>query len=118
VERWFQDYQRVVTQHGICQQDIYNFGETGFQIGVGRAQFIITREPKKKLFNGSVTNRESITVLEAVSADGFTCPPIMLPAAVSMTLGAMMEYSSLTQHIVGESEKELAGFRPEQGRQT
>ena len=78
VERWFQDYQRVVTEHGICQQDIYNFDETGFQIGVGRDQFIITREPKKKLFNGSVTNRESITVLEAVSADGFTCPPLII----------------------------------------
>lgn len=81
VERWFQDYQRVVTEHGICQQDIYNFDETGFQIGVGRDQFIITRHPKKKLFNGSVTNRESITVLEAVSADGFTCPPLIILSA-------------------------------------
>ncbi|CRL28793.1 unnamed protein product [Penicillium camemberti] len=47
VERWFQDYQRVVTKHGICQQDIYNFDETGFQIGVRQDQFIITREPKR-----------------------------------------------------------------------
>lgn len=75
VERWFQDYQRVATKHGICQQDIYNFDETGFQIGVRQDQFIITREPKKKLFNRSVTNQESITILEAVSADGFTYPP-------------------------------------------
>ncbi|KAJ5521537.1 hypothetical protein N7527_005652, partial [Penicillium freii] len=38
---------------------------------VGRDQFIITRYPKKKLFNRSITNRESITVLEAVSANSF-----------------------------------------------
>lgn len=81
VERWFQDYQHVVTEHGICHQDIYNFDETGFQIGVGRDQFIITRHPKKKLFNGSVTNHESVTVLEAVSADGFTCPPLIILSA-------------------------------------
>ncbi|KAJ6050500.1 uncharacterized protein N7446_010609 [Penicillium canescens] len=81
VERWFQDYKQVVTEHGICQQDIYNFDETGFQIGVGRDQFIITRHPKKKLFNGSITNRESVTVLEAVSADGFACPPLIILSA-------------------------------------
>jgi hypothetical protein len=78
VERWFDDYQRVVTEHGILPEDIYNFDETGFQIGVGQDQYIITREPRKKLFNGSITNRESVTVLEAVSADGFTCPPLII----------------------------------------
>ncbi|KAJ5699795.1 hypothetical protein N7536_002808 [Penicillium majusculum] len=81
VQRWFEDYERIVTEHGICHQDIYNFDETGFQIGVGREQFIITRHLKKKLFNGSVTNRESVTVLEAVSADGFACPPLIILSA-------------------------------------
>ncbi|KAG0153305.1 hypothetical protein PDIDSM_5155 [Penicillium digitatum] len=47
VERWFKDYKQVITEFGICQQDIYNFDETGFQIGVGRDQFIITRHPKR-----------------------------------------------------------------------
>ncbi|KAJ5521437.1 hypothetical protein N7527_005552 [Penicillium freii] len=77
----FQDYQRVVTEYGICQQDIYNFDKTGFQIGIGRDQSIITRHPKKKLFNGSVTNRKSVTVLEAVSADGFAYPPLIILSA-------------------------------------
>lgn len=81
VQRWFKDYERVIAEHGICQQDIYNFDETGFQIGVGKDQFIITRHPKKKLFNGSITNRESVTVLEAVSADGFACPPLIILSA-------------------------------------
>ncbi|KAJ5436843.1 hypothetical protein N7445_007728 [Penicillium cf. griseofulvum] len=78
VKRWFEDYQRIVNKHGICQQDIYNFDETGFQIGVGSDQFIITRHLKKKLFNGSTTNRESVTILEAVSADGFACLPLIV----------------------------------------
>ncbi|EKV14739.1 Transposon, putative [Penicillium digitatum Pd1] len=86
VERWFEDYKQVITEHGICQQDIYNFDETGFQIGVGRDQFIITRHPKKKPCNGSVTNRESVTVLEAVSADGFVCPPLIVLSARQVLL--------------------------------
>ncbi|KAJ5516043.1 hypothetical protein N7527_007603, partial [Penicillium freii] len=37
--------------------------------------------PKKKPFNRSVTNRESVTVLEAISADGFVCPPLIILSA-------------------------------------
>lgn len=81
VVKYHKDYERIVTEHGICQQDIYNIDETGYQIGVGRDRFIITRHPKKKLFNGSVTNWESITVLEAVSADGFACSPLIVLSA-------------------------------------
>ncbi|OQE67747.1 hypothetical protein PENNAL_c0164G07715 [Penicillium nalgiovense] len=62
-EHW--DYERVVTERAIQPEDIYNFDETGFQIGVGRDQWIITLEPRKKLFNGNVTNRESVTVVDA-----------------------------------------------------
>ncbi|KAJ9479276.1 hypothetical protein VN97_g13176, partial [Penicillium thymicola] len=98
VERWFKDYQRVIHEHGICQQDIYNFDETGFQIGVGRDQFIITRHPKKKLFNGSVTNRESITVLEAVSADGFTCP-LLIILSTKQALLRWFDNISSDEHI-------------------
>lgn len=78
VERWFEDYKRVVRENGIYPRDIYNFDKTGFQIGVRRDQFVITRESKKKLFNSSVTNRESVTILEAVSADGFAYPPLII----------------------------------------
>jgi hypothetical protein len=81
VERWFEDYKRFVRENGILPEDIYNFDETGFQTGVGRDQFIITREPKKKMFNGSVTNRESVTILEAVSADGFAYPLLIILSA-------------------------------------
>ncbi|KAJ5847731.1 hypothetical protein N7455_011688 [Penicillium solitum] len=99
--RWFEDYERIVTEHGICYQDIYNFDETGFQIGVGRDQFIITRHPKKKLFNGSVTNRESITVLEAVSADGFACPPLIILSAKQALL-RWFDHIKEEEHIADE----------------
>ncbi|KAJ5516275.1 hypothetical protein N7527_007835 [Penicillium freii] len=42
---------------------------------------VVERYLKKKLFNRSVTNRESITVLEAISADGFVCPPLIILSA-------------------------------------
>ncbi|KAJ5207174.1 hypothetical protein N7472_003622 [Penicillium cf. griseofulvum] len=45
---------------------------------VGYDQFIITRYPKKKLFNRSIINRESITILEAVSANSFAYLPLII----------------------------------------
>ena len=78
VERWFEDYRHQVALHGICPEDIYNFDETGFQIGVGKDQWIVTREPRKKIFNGATTNRESVTVVECVSTDGYACPPVII----------------------------------------
>lgn len=86
VESWFEDYIRTVNENGILPGDIYNFDETGFQIDFEQYQWIITREPKRKIFKGSVTNRESVTVMEAVSADGFVCPPLVILSAKQMML--------------------------------
>jgi hypothetical protein len=86
VEKWFDKYTRIVKENGILPGDIYNFEETGFQIGVGKDQWIITREPKRKIFNGSVTNRESVTVIKAVSADGFVCLPLIILSSKQMML--------------------------------
>ena len=86
VEKWFVDYHQVIEERGIHPDDIYNFDETGFQIGVGKDQWIVTREPKKKLFSGSVTNRESVTVIECVSTDGFVCPPVVILSGKQMML--------------------------------
>ena len=69
-QAWFYQYHQIIAEKGILPQDIYNFDETGFQIGVGKDQWIITREPKKKIFSGTDTNRESVTVVESVNADG------------------------------------------------
>ncbi|KAJ5152498.1 hypothetical protein N7492_009778 [Penicillium capsulatum] len=78
VSKWFESYQATIESYGIQPNDIYNFDETGFQIGVERDQYIITREPKKKIVSGSVTNHESVTVVEAVSATGYTTPPLII----------------------------------------
>jgi hypothetical protein len=38
VEKWFEEYTRIVEENGILPGDIYKFDETGFQIGVGKDQ--------------------------------------------------------------------------------
>lgn len=78
IQEWFSRYQAAIDQYGIQPEDLYNFDETGFQIGVGKDQWIITRDPRRKIVAGNRTNREYVTVVEAVSTDGFSTPPLII----------------------------------------
>jgi len=74
-----------VEEKGIQRADIYNFNETRFPISIGRDQWVVTREAKRPLTLGSSSNRESVTVIEAISSDSGILPPmIILPAALHM----------------------------------
>jgi hypothetical protein len=53
--------------------------ETGFRIGCGRAYKIITRRNKQKRFYLiDPDNRESITSIETICADGSSIPPMVI----------------------------------------
>ncbi|KAF3399923.1 hypothetical protein F1880_008480 [Penicillium rolfsii] len=79
--QWFNSYQETITQYGITADDIWNFDETGFNIGVAKDQWIITREPKRQISGGFSTNREYATAIEAVSATGSTIAPVVILSA-------------------------------------
>jgi hypothetical protein len=40
---WYKKYRKVVDDHGILLKDQYNFDESGFRIGIGGNQWIVTR---------------------------------------------------------------------------
>jgi hypothetical protein len=44
---YFNEFKTVVQDYGIVQGDVYNMNKTGFRIGVGGSQWIITMEFKK-----------------------------------------------------------------------
>ena len=55
----------LMRDHGVDPSDIYNFDESGFQMGIGRDQWIGRRE-SKNFYGGLNTNRECIPVVEAI----------------------------------------------------
>jgi hypothetical protein len=69
LQNWFRLLQDAITSFGIDSDDIWNFDETGFRIGVGRDQLVITKQ-QRQLYLGHPTNRELVTAVEAVSAGG------------------------------------------------
>jgi hypothetical protein len=87
IQAWFEKLRATIDSYGITEEDIYNFDETGFNIGIGRDQWIITREFSKPVWTGSNTNREYATVIEAVSATGHVIPPFIIFAAKCVLQG-------------------------------
>lgn len=87
------------------EDDIWNFDEIGFQIGVGRDQWIITRDfSSQKPHIGMNTNREYVTVVEAINSKGNTCPPLIIMAGKCILKG-WFEYTKIEQgYHIGVTE--------------
>ena len=66
---WFSKLQAICTEEGVHPEDIWNMDETGFQIGVGKDQLVVTKR-KRARYLGVPTNRESATAIEAISTSG------------------------------------------------
>ncbi|KAF2174999.1 CENP-B protein, partial [Zopfia rhizophila CBS 207.26] len=78
-ENFFDLIQRMIEKHGIAEEDIYNFNETGFQMGVISTSEVITgserRHQPKAVQPG---NREWVTVIQGVNAQGWAIPSFII----------------------------------------
>jgi hypothetical protein len=77
VEEYFRQLQLVIQEEGIPPESIWNMDETGFQIGVGKDQLIITKRKRAHYFS-MPENRESATAIEAISAGGHYLPAFLI----------------------------------------
>lgn len=68
----------MITKYGILDDDIYNFNETGFQIGVISTAKVITRAEKSKPVSVQPGNREWVTAINCISAYGYCMPPVII----------------------------------------
>lgn len=77
VNTYFQRLSTIMTDEGIPPEDIWNMDETGFRIGIGKDQFIVTRRKRAHYF-GIPENRESATAIECISAGGRVIPAFLI----------------------------------------
>jgi hypothetical protein len=78
IRTWYEGFHNLVVQYGVDAADIWNFDETGFRIGIGKDQWILTFHPFKRHFLAAPDNRESLTLIEAVSGAGSVIPPFII----------------------------------------
>ena len=104
LEDWFQWYRKLKKQKGILDTDTYNFDETGFRIGIGRDQWVVTREPERPPSIRSSSNRELITLVECVSGDSLVLPPMLIAPGTLHMEDWYTKTSIPDAYLVGGSE--------------
>lgn len=79
IKPWFVLVKNTIEKYGIVDDDIYNFDETGFLMGVIRSSLVVTvTERRSRPNNAQPGNREWSTQIHSVSAAGVALPPFFI----------------------------------------
>jgi hypothetical protein len=81
IRGWFRLVENTIAKYGIQSDDIWNFDETGFMMGIMQSGMVVTgaeRQGRPKSVQPG--NREWITVIQAISAEGQLIPPFIIGA--------------------------------------
>jgi hypothetical protein len=81
IRNWFRLVQNTIAKYGIHSDDIWNFDETGFMMGVFSTSMVITcieRHGRPKELQPG--NREWVTVIQAINAAGWAIEPFIVVA--------------------------------------
>jgi hypothetical protein len=76
---WFKLVKNTVDFHGILEDDIYNFDETGFRLGQAGNRLVVTaaeRRGRPTLVGSDST--QWTTVITCVNAQGWHMPPFII----------------------------------------
>ncbi|OBS16264.1 hypothetical protein FPOA_27625 [Fusarium poae] len=81
IRNWFRLVQNTIAKYGIRSDDIYNFDETGFMMGMIGSGIVITgAERRGKPKSVQPGNREWVTVIQAINAEGRAIDPFIVVA--------------------------------------
>ncbi|EGU72922.1 hypothetical protein FOXB_16570 [Fusarium oxysporum f. sp. conglutinans Fo5176] len=81
IRNWFKLIENIIAKYGIQSDDIWNFNETGFMIGIIKPGIVVTsseRHGKPKSVQPG--NREWATVIQAINAEGQAIDPFIVVA--------------------------------------
>lgn len=79
IGEWFRLVQETRARYGIVDDDVYNFDETGFMMGVISSTMVVTTSDRHSRASlAQPGNREWATVIQGVNARGWTIPPFVI----------------------------------------
>jgi hypothetical protein len=88
LREWFNCMKQAIMDHGILDEDIYNFDETGFAMGLCAKEKVITgAETNGRPFLIMPGQREWVTPIETVNAAGWALPPYIIFKGVDKIAG-------------------------------
>ncbi|KAK7570464.1 hypothetical protein V3481_019323 [Fusarium oxysporum f. sp. vasinfectum] len=79
IRGWFRLVQNTIAKYGIRSGDIWNFDETGFMMGIIQSGMVVTgSERQGRPRSVQPGNREWITAIPAINAEGQSIPPFII----------------------------------------
>ena len=79
IREWFDLVRNTINKYGITSADMWNFDETGFQMGVlGSATVVTKADSDRRQSYIQAGNREWVTTIEAINAEGQAIPPMII----------------------------------------
>ncbi|RKK06651.1 hypothetical protein BFJ68_g16465 [Fusarium oxysporum] len=81
IRNWFRLVENIIAKYGIRLDDIYNFNETGFMIGMIASGMVVTgAERRGRPKSVQPGNREWVTAIQAINAEGWAIQPFIVVA--------------------------------------
>ncbi|KAF6527566.1 hypothetical protein HZS61_007868 [Fusarium oxysporum f. sp. conglutinans] len=81
IHNWFRLIENTIAKYGIRLDDIYNFDETGFMMGMIASGMVVTgAERRGRPKSVQPRNREWVTVIQAINAEGRAIQPFIVVA--------------------------------------
>lgn len=78
IQAWFRLVQNTREKYGILDEDIYNFDETGYMLGIATTTKVITAVDRAKPKQIQPGNREWVTAVECINSSGWCLPPMVI----------------------------------------
>jgi hypothetical protein len=79
IERWFLELSTTLKTLNITPNNMWNVDETGFIIGRGKQEAVVTAYVRTAKNIACDSSRESITLIECINAEGKVIPPLIIP---------------------------------------
>src|SRR5450432_3791754 len=79
IRDWFRLVRNTVAKYGILEEDIYNFDEAGFLMGViATAKVVTSSESRNRPKTAQPGNREWVSIIQGINSYGWSIPPFII----------------------------------------
>jgi hypothetical protein len=86
VTEYFNILIELITKYNIIPSNIYNMDEKGVQLGIGKRTLVLVDRDQKTIQHLENGDRELVTIIETVCADGSSVPPSVIFKALRRNL--------------------------------
>jgi hypothetical protein len=75
---WFHRLEIALSHYKVGPKNIYNFDESGFQLGQGKCQRVVNKHKRSTKSIPTCGIGATVTGVECIAADGWVMPPFIL----------------------------------------